>query len=59
MVTLDVLSLLEKKGKTKYWLYHQLAVSHFESIRISQADRMVTAPFLRSVQQILIALSKQ
>ena len=27
MVTLDVLSLLEKKGKTKYWLYHQLGMS--------------------------------
>ena len=28
MVTLDVLSLLEKKGKTKYWLYHQLGMSY-------------------------------
>ena len=24
MITLDVLNLLEKKGKTEYWLYHQL-----------------------------------
>ena len=28
MVTLDVLSLLEKKGKTKYWFYHQLGMSY-------------------------------
>ena len=28
MVTLDVLSLLKKKGKTKYWLYHQLGMSY-------------------------------
>ena len=28
MVILDVLSLLEKKGKTKYWLYHQLGMSY-------------------------------
>ena len=28
MVTLDVLYLLEKKGKTKYWLYHQLGMSY-------------------------------
>ena len=28
MVTLDVLSLLEMKGKTKYWLYHQLGMSY-------------------------------
>ena len=28
MVTLDVLSLLEKKGKTKYWPYHQLGMSY-------------------------------
>ena len=28
MITLDVLNLLEKKGKTKYWLYHQLGMSY-------------------------------
>lgn len=28
MVTLDVLRLLEKKGKTKYWLYKQLGMSY-------------------------------
>ena len=27
MVTLNVLALLEKKGKTKYWLYQQLGMS--------------------------------
>ena len=36
MVTLDVLSLLEKKGKTKYWLYHQLGMSY------QNFNRMVT-----------------
>lgn len=28
MVRLNVLSLLEKKGKTKYWLYKQLGMSY-------------------------------
>ena len=28
MVTLAVLQLLEKKGKTKYWLYHQMGMSY-------------------------------
>ena len=28
MITLDVLHLLEKKGKTKYWLYKQLGMSY-------------------------------
>ena len=28
MVTLDVLRLLAKKGKSKYWLYHQMGMSY-------------------------------
>ena len=28
MITLNVLSLLEKHGKTKYWLYKQLGMSY-------------------------------
>ena len=28
MITLKVLPLLEKKGKTKYWLYKQLGMSY-------------------------------
>lgn len=28
MVRLNVLTLLEKKGKTKYWLYKQLGMSY-------------------------------
>lgn len=28
MIKLDVLTLLEKKGKTKYWLYKQLGMSY-------------------------------
>lgn len=28
MVTLNILPLLEKKGKTKYWLYKQLGMSY-------------------------------
>ena len=28
MIKLDVLHLLEKKGKTKYWLYKQLGMSY-------------------------------
>lgn len=28
MIKLDVLNLLEKHGKTKYWLYKQLGMSY-------------------------------
>ena len=28
MITLNVLPLLEKNGKTKYWLYKQLGMSY-------------------------------
>ena len=28
MIKLDVLHLLEKQGKTKYWLYKQLGMSY-------------------------------
>ena len=28
MITLNVLELLKKKGKTKYWLYKQLGMSY-------------------------------
>ena len=28
MITLDVLNLLKKNGKTKYWLYKQLVMSY-------------------------------
>ena len=28
MIRLDVLRLLEEKGKTKYWLYKQLGMSY-------------------------------
>lgn len=28
MIKLNVLNLLEKKGKTKYWLYKQLGMSY-------------------------------
>ena len=28
MIRLNVLNLLEKKGKTKYWLYKQLGMSY-------------------------------
>ncbi len=28
MITLDVLHLLEKKGKSKYWLYKQMGMSY-------------------------------
>ena len=28
MITLNVLKLLEKHGKTKYWLYKQLGMSY-------------------------------
>ncbi len=28
MITLNVLNLLKKKGKTRYWLYKQLGMSY-------------------------------
>lgn len=28
MITLNVLQILEKKGKTKYWLYKQMGMSY-------------------------------
>ena len=28
MITLNVIELLEKKGKTRYWLYKQLGMSY-------------------------------
>lgn len=28
MIKLDVLNILKKKGKTKYWLYKQLGMSY-------------------------------
>lgn len=28
MITLDVINLLEKKGKSKYWLYKQIGMSY-------------------------------
>ena len=28
MITVNILPLLEKKGKTKYWLYKQLGMSY-------------------------------
>lgn len=36
MIKLNVLDLLEKKGKTKYWLYKQLGMSY------QNFNRMVT-----------------
>lgn len=43
MVKLNVLALLEKKGKTKYWLYKQLGMSY------QNFNRMVTNQ-TRSIQ---------
>ena len=34
MITLDVLRLLEQRGKTKYWLYKQLGMSYQNFNRI-------------------------
>ena len=34
MLTLNVLPLLEKKGKTKYWLYKQLGMSYQNFVRM-------------------------
>ena len=34
MIKLDVLNLLEKNGKTKYWLYKQLGMSYHNFSRM-------------------------
>lgn len=52
MIKLNVLELLEKKGKTKYWLYKQLGMSYgnfhkmihneTKSIQYEKIDTMCT-----------------
>ena len=39
MITLNVLKLLEKHGKTKYWLYKQMGMSY------QNFNRMKPSPF--------------
>ena len=34
MIKLNVLELLEKKGKTKYWLYKQMGMSYLNFTRM-------------------------
>lgn len=38
MVRLNILPLLEKKGKTKYWLYKQLGMSYQNFNRMVQNE---------------------
>jgi putative transcriptional regulator len=38
MLKLDVLSLLERRGKTKYWLYKQLGMSYQNFNRMIQNE---------------------
>ena len=38
MVRLNILPLLEKKGKTKYWLYKQLGMSYQNFNRMLQNE---------------------
>ena len=38
MVKLNILALLEKKGKTKYWLYKQLGMSYQNFSRMVNSE---------------------
>ena len=40
MIRLNVLHLLEKQGKTKYWLYKQLVNNETKSIRYENIETM-------------------
>ena len=41
MIKLDVLRLLEERGKTKYWLYKQLGMSYQKTVNLKTAKRAV------------------
>ena len=54
MVRLNALALLEKKGKTKYWLYKQLGMSYqnFDNM-INNRTRSIQYENIEAMCQIL------
>ena len=55
MVTLDVLSLLEKKGKTKYWLYHQLGMEMSRNVQSGNTQNLKSTVIQRSFPKWSVA----
>ena len=54
MVKLDILKLLEKKGKTKYWLYKQMGMSYQNFNRmVSNETRSIRFENIEALCQIL------
>ena len=54
MIKLDVLNLLEKNGKTKYWLYKQLGMSYQNFSRlINNETRSIKFENLKCLCDIL------
>ena len=54
MVKLNVLALLEKKGKTKYWLYKQLGMSYQNFNRmVNNQTRSIQLERIETLCQIL------
>ena len=54
MVKLDIMNLLEKKGKTKYWLYKQMGMSYqnFNKM-VSNETRSIRFENIEALCQIL------
>lgn len=54
MVRLQVIPLLEKKGKTKYWLYKQLGMSYQNFSRMIQNEtKSIKYERIEALYQIL------
>ena len=54
MLTLEVLPLLERKGKTKYWLYRQLGMSYQNFSRmVNNQTRSIRYENIEALCQIL------
>ncbi len=54
MVKLDIMKLLEKKGKTKYWLYKQMGMSYQNFNRmVSNETRSIRFENIEALCQIL------
>ena len=54
MVKLNVLALLEKKGRTKYWLYKQLGMSYQNFNRmVNNQTRSIQMERIETLCQLL------
>ncbi|HEZ7987227.1 MAG TPA: helix-turn-helix transcriptional regulator [Ruminococcus sp.] len=54
MIKLNILALLEEKGKTKYWLYKQLGTSYQNFNRmVNNETKMIKFENIEALCQIL------